>query len=267
MQIAPDLSFMEIIQKLAGKAMRIFMDMPASLQNEIKGDITEMITHMGMHRETAMMMMIITRLKQLTAIMGPGPGMGISMGNRSDYGSPGIHKGMHTYNMSDYGPPEMLTLPSIQPSNKSLAIIPPNMMQLVRFYQRHRVQVLGVLSRAIANEDLHHFLANNQLPSILPDPAVFFCNPSANRTILSYFRDRAVALMLADLCNINYPDLFMELQEFFEVDMDEHQFDIFKMVEAANEVVMHFLIPEGTRLIKEVMDITRPFMSMSWDSL
>ena len=35
--------------------------------------------------------------------MGPGPGMGISMGNRSDYGSPGIHKGMHTYNMSDYG--------------------------------------------------------------------------------------------------------------------------------------------------------------------
>ena len=257
MERARDLSFMDIIQRLAGKAMQVFTDMPASLQNEINGDITEMITQMGMHQETAMMMMIMTRLSQLTAIMRPGPGK-----------MPGMGMGM--YNMSDLGPTKMP--PPMRPSNdsrgnESLVIIPPNLRLLARFYQRHGIQVLGVLSRAIANEDLHHFLANNQLPFILRNPAGFFCGPSANEAVLSYFHDRAVAPMLADLCDINYPDLFTELRDFFDVDIDEHRFDVFKMVEAANEVVMHFFIPEGTRLVEEVMDITQPFMRMSWDNL
>ena len=136
--------------------------------------------------------------------------------------------------------------------NGTTANIPPNLFELIQWYDNFGPRTLGVLLEALEKESLHRFLVDNSLPTILSNSENFFCGPSSLSRFSMYFNDTQLHVIQMALCNISWGNISLEFEEYFFANSTASKLDFFRISEIANRITHEFILPEWSKLLNEV---------------
>jgi hypothetical protein len=137
--------------------------------------------------------------------------------------------------------------------NDSMAGVPPNFLRLLRWYDRYGTTTLRVWLDALFNETLHEFLVENPLPILLNDTRNFFCGPDALRNLSPYFKDRSLQPIQMTLCQINWMMVGPEILQYYTMDIEKNETNIFQALSAGYKITTEVLIGEGVKLYETVL--------------